>query len=197
HFFGLNRRRSRLIRASLGSGFGTKKRRASNSPGARPFPSLDLDLNRLRLLRLGLRNVDTQHPVLGFGADPLRIGVVGKHEAARERTVEILLANCVLVLALLLVLALAAQCVDAVLHGDLDVFLLDLEKLGLDQVLLVGLTDVGGGRPLDVLASIAAQAAIEERRKAAEEVFHLSKGLPASEKTRLPSRQIRNVPPLQ
>src|SRR5215207_3352988 len=87
--------------------------------------SVDLDLARLALHFLLLRNVDGDDAVPTLGADGLLVCVLWQREATCKRTVEPLDAMHLLRLVALLLLALARQRQYAVLNGDVHVFLAD------------------------------------------------------------------------
>src|SRR5688572_100971 len=97
---------------------------------------------------LMLWNVDHEDPILALGLDALLVGVVRQCEASREAAVEPLDAVYLLVVFALFLLALTGERQHALLDRDVEVVLADLRQLGLDEVLGVGLADVGRRRPV-------------------------------------------------
>src|SRR5690606_21667710 len=143
--------------------------------------SVDLDLDRARLLRLGLRQMDLEDSVAAFGGDLLRIDIVRQREASREAAVERLATMLSLVLGGLLEAPFAAQRQHAVLDADIDVLLLDLRQIGLDRVLVVVLDDVRGGAPLHRVTHEAAAQPRKLSRVPIEKVVQLSKRTPSDQ----------------
>ena len=75
--------------------------------------------------------MEFEHAVLEFGIYFVTSRVLGKGEAPHERAIGALNAMIFLILLFLLELAFASDSQNAVLNGDLDVFLFDLWQLQL------------------------------------------------------------------
>src|SRR5579859_3810147 len=105
--------------------------------------NLDLDLLRLGFGLLGQR--DLQHALVVVGRDVLGVHGLGQSEGASEAAVLALHAAVVFFFLFLLDLALAVHGQRAVLHADIDVFLVDARDFDLQRDLVFVFVDVNGG----------------------------------------------------
>src|ERR1700730_3930184 len=141
--------------------------------------SMNLDRQRFGLFGLRFGYVNAQHSVLGFGTNALVIDGIRQHKTTREGAVDAFDPDCVFVLLLAFQFPFAAHSEDTVRHRNLYVFLLDVRKLELDEILILGFTDVRERYPVPGRSFVPSCPVIGHvRRKSTQGILELAKWFP-------------------
>src|SRR6202051_2460836 len=138
---------------------------------------MNLDCQGVRLLGLGLGDVNAQYAILGFGTNAVGLDAVRQYETTGESTVHAFDTNCVLDLVFAFQFTFAADGDDAVRDSDFHVFLLDVRKLDLDEIFILAFADVGERHPGPRRGFISSDHVIGhvERRKSAQRILYFAK----------------------